>query len=113
MIYKPCNIVEVPFPFIDSPYSKFRKALIISKSDFNKNNGASVLAMITSAAYSRWYGDVTITDWRKAGLRKKCFIRLKLFTIQNSLIKKKVGSLSLRDKKVFYQRLSHCFELSK
>ena len=110
MICKSFDVVQVPFPFINSPHSKFRKALVVSKSDFNKNNGASILAMITSAAHSKWQGDVTVMDWKKAGLRKKCFIRLKLFTIQNSLIKRKVGVLSLKDKTAFCQNFSRCFE---
>ena len=109
MICKSFDVVQVPFPFIDSPHSKFRKALVISKSDFNKNNGASILAMITSAVYSKWRGDIIIMDWRKAGLRKKCFIRLKLFTIQNSLIRKKVGILSLRDKKSILSKFIQLF----
>ena len=111
MICKPFDVVEVPFPFIDSPKSKFRKALVISKSAFNKNNATSILAMITSATHSKWYGDIIITDLKKAGLKKNCFIRLKLFTIQNSLIKRRVGLLGLKDKRAVYQSLSQCLEL--
>ena len=113
MICKPFDVVDVPFPFIDSSHSKFRKALVISKSDFNKSNRASILAMITSATYSKWYGDVIIMDWKKAGLKKSCFMRWKLFTIQNSLIKRKIGSLSLRDRNAFRQSLSSCLKLLK
>lgn len=43
MICKPYDVVEVPFPFIDSPKSKSRKALVISAESFNRNNKATVL----------------------------------------------------------------------
>ena len=42
MICKPYDVVEVPFPFIDSPKAKSRKALVISRETFNKNNNATV-----------------------------------------------------------------------
>ena len=106
MICKAFDVVEVPFPFIDSHQQKLRKALVISRERFNKNNKASILAMITSADHSKWYQDVIITDLKKAGLKKSCFVRFKLFTIPNSLIQGKAGSLSLKDKNSVKQRLS-------
>lgn len=106
MICKSFDVVEVPFPFIDAPQQKLRKALVISKERFNKNNKASILAMITSADHSKWHQDVIITDLKKAGLKKSCFARFKLFTIPNSLIQGKAGSLSLKDKNSVKQRLS-------
>ncbi len=47
-IYKPFDVVEVPFPFSDVPRSKRRKALVLSAQDFNETSGASILMMITS-----------------------------------------------------------------
>jgi mRNA interferase MazF len=111
MICKPYDVVEVPFPFIDSPKAKSRKALVISREAFNKNNNATVLAMITSASNSKWFKDVPVTDLKKAGLKKPCFIRFKLFTIQNDLIKNKVGSLSTLDKKEVGDKLSQTLHI--
>lgn len=106
MICKPYDVVEVPFPFIDSPKAKSRKALVLSRETFNKNNSATVLAMITSATNSKWFKDVSVTDLKKAGLKKPCFVRFKLFTIQNNLIKRKVGALSSFDKSEVSEKLS-------
>ena len=60
-IYKPFDVVEVPFPFSDLPRSKRRKALVISSPEFNERNGATILMMITSATYSAWIHDVPIS----------------------------------------------------
>ncbi len=106
MICKPFDIVEVPFPFIDSPKAKSRKAVVLSRETFNLKNNATTLAMITSATHSEWFKDVSIKNLKKAGLKKKCVVRFKLFTIQNNLIKKKVGSLSSLDREEVSAKLS-------
>jgi mRNA interferase MazF len=111
MICKPYDVVEVPFPFIDSPKAKVRKALVISRETFNRNNSATVLAMITSATNSKWFKDVSVSDLKKAGLNKPCFVRFKLFTIQNDLIKNKVGSLSISDKSEVSEKLSQTLNI--
>lgn len=112
MICKPFDVVEVPFPFIDSPKTKSRKALVISSKDFNDKNNATTLAMITSATNSLWYQDTPVSNLQMAGLKKDCCIRFKIFTIQNELIKDKVGSLSEQDQELVSQRLSEVFPIA-
>ena len=96
-IYKPFDVVEVPFPFSDLPRSKRRKALVISTREFNKHNRTTILMMITSKTKSYWYNDVKIKQWQKAGLRKPCVTRMKIFTLDNRLIFSKVGQLIKED----------------
>lgn len=60
--------------------------------------------MITSAR-SDWPSDVVIHNWREAGLEVPCKIRFKLFTLDDSLIVRKLGALSKRDGEVLRQRL--------
>ncbi len=97
MICNHWDVVDVPFPFSDLPKSKRRKALVLSNKHFNRENGVSVLAMITSAEHSRWYLDVELAEWQKAGLRKFCVVRMKLFTLDNELIIGRVGQLTEKD----------------
>ena len=52
--------------------------------------------MITSAG-SNWPSDVAIQDWREAGLNVPCKIRFKLFTLDDTLIVRKLGRLSKQD----------------
>ena len=48
MICDSGDIVAVPFPFVDSPQTKRRPALVLSKRDFNQNHKHTLLAMITT-----------------------------------------------------------------
>jgi hypothetical protein len=64
----------------------------------NEKNQATTLMMITSRKNSEWVGDVELEEWQKAGLKKPCFTRFKLFTADNSLLRGKVGSLAAKDR---------------
>ncbi len=97
MTFERFDVVKVPFPFTDKQVTKTRPALVISGKDFNVSVGQSVMAMITSAKSSTWLFDTDITDLTAAGLPVPCFIRMKLFTIDNQLVINKLGRLSQRD----------------
>ena len=49
--------------------------------------------MITSTR-AEWPSDVSIRRWREAGLRVPCKVRLKLFTLDEALIMRRIGKLS-------------------
>ncbi len=55
-----------------------------------------VMAMITPARHSLGPGDVAL-DHEAAGLRKPCVVGLKVFTIDNRLIRAALGALSPED----------------
>ena len=61
--------------------------------------------MITSAA-SDWPSDVALQDWREAGLNVSCKVRFKLFTLDDALIIRKVGTLSKQDSRAVQSALS-------
>lgn len=90
------EVVIVPFPFSTQPGNKRRPALVLSKRAFN-HYGSTVLTMITTAGHHPWPGDVTLTDLKSAGLNAPCLVRLKLFTLDNRLIVKKIGRLAAAD----------------
>ncbi len=107
MIYDLFDIVIVPFPFTDYVEVKKRPALVCSSSQhFNKKIRYTVLAMITSTGHEPWPLDVTIQNLETAGLPKPSLIRMKLFTLDNRLIIKKIGSLALPDQKSFISNFS-------
>ena len=97
MICDAWDVVTVPFPFTDRAAQKRRPALILSEKPFNRH-GHSVMAMITSS-HIRWPGDTALTDLRSCGLSGPCAVRLKLFTLDNRLIVKRIGRLSEPDRK--------------
>ena len=104
MTFESLDVVVVPFPFTDRRAAKRRPALIVSSANFNRAHEQSILAMITSAG-SDWPSDVEIQGWRDAGLNVPCKVRFKLFTLDDTLIVRKLGTLSKRDGEAVKQAL--------
>jgi len=101
------DVVVVPFPFIEKGATKRRPALVVSKRTFNKA-GHSVLAMITTKAHPKWPGDTELSEYAEAGLHMRCIVRLKIFTLDNRLILKRIGHLSKVDaKNVKHNKILH------
>ena len=96
MTYEALDVVVVPFPFTDQPTAKRRPALVISSTNFNESHQQSVFAMITTSRLT-WPSDVAIEEWRHAGLIVPCKIRFKLFTLDHSLIIRRIGTAHPRD----------------
>ena len=95
---KPYEVVVVPFPFTDRRASKRRPALALSSEAFSAQSGHTILAMITSASNPDWPMDVPI-DAAKAGLNTPSKVRMKLFTLDNRLVLRKLGALSESDRR--------------
>jgi len=92
------DVVVVPFPFANLRTQKRRPALVVSAPrDFGDLSGHSVLAMITSAGHQPWPLDVPISDLTAAGLPAPSLGRMKLFTIDDRLVERRVGSLAAAD----------------
>jgi mRNA interferase MazF len=98
MICDHFDVALVPFPFMDTPTSKKRPALIISSKAFNTANEHSIFAMITTAKASTWPSDYLLIDPQHAGLTQNCYVRWKTFTLPNTLIIQRLGKLSDQDK---------------
>ena len=96
MTYEPFDVVVVPFPFTDRRAAKRRPALIVSSAHFNDAHEQAILAMITTTAVE-WPSDVALRSWREAGLNAPCKVRFKLFTLDCTLIVRRLGALTKRD----------------
>ncbi len=92
-------VVIVPFPFTDRDSSKRRPALVCSSDSFNRQTRHVVLAMITTATHSAWSGNAPIKDLVAAGLPAASVVRWKLFTLDVSLVIRRAGALSSKDRK--------------
>lgn len=111
MIYEPFDVVVVPFPFTDSSRTKRRPALVLSqKTDFNAVIEHSVLSMITSQKNEPWPLDVHIKNKKQSGLTAPSVVRMKLFTLDNRFILKKIGHLSKSDQMNVKQSLKKIFD---
>lgn len=103
MTYDLWDVVVVPFPFTEKKGNKRRPALVVSKKGFN-HHGHTLLAMISSRTHAAWPGDTEIVDHNAVGLHVACIVRLKIFTLDNRLIVKKIGHLSTFDRKKVSER---------
>jgi mRNA interferase MazF len=108
MICSQWDVVSVPFPFTDKTEAKRRPALVLSKTAFNRG-GHTVLTMITTRGHRPWPGDSEIEDYSAAGLKLRCQVRLKIFTLDNRLLLRKIGCLSKNDSKKVRKHLYHFF----
>jgi mRNA interferase MazF len=111
MNYKCFDVVVVPFPFTDSAQAKKRPALVLSQhASFGDKIDHSVLAMITSQKNDPWPLDCKIIHKKESGLAAPSVVRMKLFTLDNRFIIKKIGRLSDSDQNDVKQSLSLLFD---
>lgn len=61
--------------------------------------------MVTSASQTSWSSDVAVTDLETASLPKPSVIRFKLFTLDNRVIIRKLGKLSMANAGEFHDAL--------
>ncbi|MBM3951490.1 MAG: type II toxin-antitoxin system PemK/MazF family toxin [Rhodospirillales bacterium] len=112
MTFDPFDVVAVPFPFTDKAAAKRRPALVVSAKAFNARHDQLVLAMITTAQRSDWPSDVVIADWARAGLSVPCRVRLKLFTLDATLVAKRIGALAKKDRDAVRQALTRALAVA-
>lgn len=96
--YKQGDVLVLPFPFTDADKAKKRPVVVLSSLDsFHTDSGHCVVAMITSAKKSAWLSDVAINDLQSAGLQVNCSVRMKIFSIDQSLMLYALGKLHKND----------------
>ena len=111
MIYEPFDVIVVPFPFTDSSKTKRRPALVLSqKTYFGLKIEQSVLAMITSRKNDPWPLDVPIKNKKQSGLTAPSVVRMKIFTLDNRFILRKIGHLSKTDQNQVKKSLTSLFD---
>jgi len=100
------QVVLVPFPYADFTRLKKRPALVISKAEFNN----LILCQVTSNSLTSQRAiELAAEDFEEGSLPIKSFIRPdKIFTVEQSIIENKLGSLKTnktKDVKEAVQRL--------
>lgn len=100
------QVVLVPFPYADFTRLKKRPALVISKAEFNN----LILCQVTSNSLTSQRAiELVAEDFEEGSLPIKSFIRPdKIFTVEQSIIENKLGSLKTnktKDVKEAVQRL--------
>lgn len=103
------DIVLLPFPFTDLTTTKQRPAVVLSPRMFNESHNDVIVAAITSqVGPSRSADDVTLTDddLKRGGLLKPSVVKpAKLVTIDQRLIRKRIGRLTDTSLRELHDRL--------
>lgn len=101
------DVVTVIFPYSDFSAFKLRPALILAVSDF----GNYITCQITSKTVSKRAIPVLGSALVVSGLKTESYIRPdKLFTLEPTLIKKRIGALPTGTTKRVKQALRELFD---
>ena len=85
------DVVLVPVPFTDLSSSKVRPAIVAGREP---RHGDLFIVPISSQLPNT---DFPIQDWQLAGLNVPCGVKAQLATIEERLVRKTVGKLTLKD----------------
>jgi mRNA interferase MazF len=92
------DIVLLSFPFTDQQGAKQRPAVVISSIRYNQERPDVILMAITSRIRdTSEFGHLVLDNWEGAGLIKPSAIKPVLFSVENALIRKKLGKLAQQD----------------
>jgi mRNA interferase MazF len=100
------DVVVVPFPFHEIPVRKRRPVVVLSGDKFNRANGWTVVAMVTTAKETSWPSDVLIKGLQAAGLMVPCVVRPRFQTMPNEIIVRRLGALDGMDRLAFERQLA-------
>jgi mRNA interferase MazF len=95
--YRKWDIVLVPFPFTDLTSIKKRPALIISPDDHNKSDDVVLMMITSNLKSSKNLYDYKLLEWDKSGLPKPSMTKMRVSTIKQTIILKKIGTLQSKD----------------
>jgi mRNA interferase MazF len=93
------DIILLPIPFTDLTSHKVRPAIVVGFGSFPGDLFVVPLTSQLSAA------DFTLLDWRAAGLNVPSDVKGQLCTVEDRLVRKIVGSLSIADATVLVTAL--------
>jgi len=97
--YKFGDVVLVPFPFTNQMASKKRPAIVVSSSAYHQERPDLILMAATSQIRPQpSFGEISITQWKQAGLLKPSVIKPIFTTVEKGLILRKLGRLEEMDR---------------
>ncbi len=92
------EVVLVPFPFTNQSGAKKRPAVIISSNRYNAVRRDVVIMAITSQIRLPLdFAEALVSDWQAAGLIKPSVLKPVLTTIEQGMVIRAMGQLSVSD----------------
>lgn len=92
MNYSKNDVILVSYPFSDLSSTKVRPAIIINAPSTSKDY---FVVPLSSRTENLLTGEFILQDWQEAGLNVKSIVKRGIFTIQDTLIIKKIGTLTI------------------
>ena len=92
--YSKNEVVLVRYPFSDLTNFKVRPAIIVNAPHISQD---VFIVPLTSKTNNLLSGEFVLNDWKTAGLNVETAVKRSIYTIKESLIRKKVGILSNTD----------------
>lgn len=105
------DVVLVAFVFADESGSKMRPALVLSSAPYQRSRREAIVAAVTSNVQRRLAGDHLLKGWRAAGLLFPSVVTGILRTIQQGMIRRRLGSLSMPDLEAVESELRSSLDL--
>lgn len=109
--YKRGDIVLVGFIFSDETGAKQRPALIVSADTYNNARQEIIISAITSRTDRILTGDYLVKNWKAAGLLAPSVVTGIVRTIKQSMIVRKLGTMSSSDLKEIDKNLRVILQL--
>lgn len=101
------EVILVPFPFTNQAGGKKRPAVVISSAAYHTLRPDLLIMAITSQSHSALdFTSFAIADWQSAGLLKPSYAKPVLTTIEQTLVIRSMGNLSLPDLQSLRQMLA-------
>ena len=88
--YSKPEIVLVRYPFSDLSSSKVRPAVVINAAHVSQDLFVVALTSKTSGLLA---GEFILTEWKAAGLNVETAVKRGIYTIKETLVRKRVGKL--------------------
>ncbi len=95
------DVVLVPFRFTDQSGTKKRPAVVVSSHRYNTSRRDIVIMAITSQLRAPLnFGEAMVADWHGAGLVKVSMLKPVFTTVEQGLVLRIMGHLSVADIKM-------------
>ena len=100
------DVVLIPFPFTDQTTTKKRPAVVVNSAAYHRHHPDIILMAITSQIKSSMaFGEVTLAQWKAAGLLKPSIIKPVFTTVEKNLVIKNLRQLHEEDQQALKKAL--------
>ena len=108
--YSKNDIILVGYPFSDLSFTKVRPGIVISVLHPSQD---VFITPLTSRTQNLLPGEFVLREWQQAGLNTVTAVKRGIFTLERSLIIKKIGTLSQTDRNLLNNSLCRWLGLSQ